>query len=351
MYFGSSILGGKNLIDKLDTAVPRFARFTPSFSRLVEQSHSPEWYAKVWKSGSHYEKRGDFREISGGELPVVLHHCNIHDRRAGDKIELIETAKYSLSELRMIQEEVFDCDAAENRVLRIDLAADLENVPVQWFRTSSFVKFKRTQREWGFSTVSSTRADTLYAGQKPNQIRIYDKTGHRKMLLASELRRMTRDEREYAMSFEDRWGYSPEKIVTRIERQIGGKQPKTMGIHLVGEIPKIEFLDPFDHIILPSDVFARGLKMGMKHLITADHLREMALRDGVSNTRNYLWRMCSGERGGSDEARKRRQDQKFYREWFRYREFVMPKVAGNVTRLDLLAAFRASTAAQLRLVA
>ena len=344
-------MGGKILIDKLDTAVPRFVRFTPSFARLVELSHEPAWYGKVWRPGTHYEKRGDFREISGGDLPVILHHCNTHDLKAGDKIELVETAKYSLTELRCIQEEVFDCDSAENRVLRIDLAADLEDVPVQWFRVNSDVRFKRTRREWGFSAVSSSRAETLYAGQKPNQLRIYDKTGHRKQLLAGELRRMTCDERKFAMSFEDRWGYSANKIVTRIERQIGGTQPERLGIHVVGEIPKIAFFDPFDQIVLPSDIEASGKNFTYAdQIIARDALRAMALRDGIVNTRNYLWRVCGGE-GDAPAEDQKRQSRRFYRKWNRYREFVQPIEAGNVTRLDLLASFRASTEAQLQLAA
>lgn len=315
-------------------------RFTRSFAKLVELSHQPEWHHKVWRDGGHYSARGDFREISGGELPVIIHHVNRHDRKAGDKIELVETGSLTLLEMKMIQEDVYDSPADENRVMRLDCAADLPGAPVQWFRNHTHVARKQTHREWGMQSLSGRRAETLYSGVKPNQIRIYDKTGHRAMLLQREIIKMPRESRAYAMTFEQRWGYPQSTVVTRVERQLGGLGPKRFGMHLVGDLGKLECVDPFLQIIFPGDWKAKKpVKFKAVDRIAGLHLAAMVKQDGLLHTQNFIFA----------EAGSRTQG---YVLWNRFREYLTSIEAENtVTRKDLLSSFRTTIYEQFKLAA
>jgi hypothetical protein len=188
--------------------------------------------------------------------------------------------------------------------------------------------------------ISQRSAQTLLSGQKPNQFRVYDKTGHRKMILASEVRKMRPSEREFAMSFEDRWGYASEGVVTRIERQIGAGQPKALGYSQVGNLYKLSFADPFERLVFPEDLDQIDIDhfTNPYHRITAQYLRDRAQWDGVNNTRDYLRDAC-----------KHRGRDSFYRLWNIYKGFVLSSEGGGngITRAGVRRSFLASLEKQL----
>jgi hypothetical protein len=319
-------------------------QYTRNFARLVELSHTPEWAGKVWRDGGHYDRRGDFRAISGGELPVILHQGNRHDRKAGDKVELVETGPMSVLDMTATIQQLYKIDAQEQRVMRLDLAADTEDVTVSWYRNNTYARSKQTMREWAVQSISSRRAETLTAGNKPSQLRIYDKTGHRKVLLASELRKLSKEDKSLGMSFEQRWGYSPDKIVTRVERQIGGKSAiERFGYTKVGNLYSLDKADPFSQIVFPgTNVFSWPLSGVLRSLppeqqITAEFLRKLAISDGVTNAKNHLFRMC-------------KHRTQFYRLWKRYEQFVMPleQQEKPATRESVHTAFLHSMSRQLK---
>lgn len=325
------------------------AQYTPAFARVIELSLTPEWSNKVWKTGGKaYDRRGDFREISGGELPVILHQGNRFNRKAGDKVELIETGGLKLLEMVSTVQNLYQIDAQEQRILRLDLAADNEDVTVEWFRTHTYARFKQTQREWKVESISQRRAESVTAGMKPNQLRTYDKTAHRKVLLGKERRKMLKEDRGLCMTFEERWGYSPDKTVTRVERQIGGEQIAKVGYTKVGNLYELQTCDPFKQIIFPGEGHSLDIYAGRfsefenalmhlrpEHRITAKYLRDYALSEGIKHTQNHLRRMC-------------KTPTEFYRLWKRYQPFVMPVDTSNgTTRERLQLAFRASITKQL----
>lgn len=329
---------GNPLIDKLDSAVPRNAEYTRQFSKLVDLSMTPDWHRKVWRDGGHYLRRGDFREISGGELPVILHQYNRHDKRAGDKVELVETGTMSLLDMNSCVSQVYKVDPLENRVMRLDLASDVPDVPVDWFRNNTEFKGKQTNREWAVQSITQRTSQTLTSGIKPHQIRIYDKTGHRAKILSSEVRRMQRSEREFAMSFEDRWGYRPTRIVTRVERQIGGAEVAKFGYAKLGHLYELPKCDPFKQIIFPEDVQPDEEldELGIKDRIVAEWLMERSVREGIVNTKALVRRWSHNR-----EA--------FHSFWRANRGFAMPTGARQMcTRNDLLESFRASIHVQLK---
>jgi hypothetical protein len=327
------------LVDKLDVGVPRNAEYTRGFGKLVAMSMEPDWHRKVWRDGGHYLRRGDFREISGGELPVILHQYNRHDRKAGDKVELVETAGMSISEMNSHVRAVYAVEPMENRVMRLDLAADISDVPVRWFRDHTEFRGKQTNREWAVQSLTKRNAQTLYSGVKPHQLRIYDKTGHREGLWLSEVRKMAKSEREFKLSFEERWGYDRSMVVTRVERQIGGGEVKTFGYSQVGHLYQLEKADPFDQILFRDDVEDWRGELSADDRIGIEWMRYRVSVDGVVNAKAALRDLCADR-------------QKYHRRWSRWKSFVLATESARlVTRHDLLKSYRASVHKQIKLAA
>lgn len=303
---------------------------------------SPDWHRKVWRDGGHYLRRGDFREISGGELPVILHQYNRHDKRAGDKVELVETGNMSLLEMNCAVSAVYKVDPMENRVMRLDLAADVQGTDVDWFRDHTEFKGKQTNREWAIQSITQRVAQTLTSGVKPHQIRIYDKTGHRKTLLAQEVRKMAREEREFKLSFEQRWGYPETRIVTRVERQIGGAEVKKFGYSQVGHLYQLDKSDPFVQIVFPEDVDPPKRDLTFEDKMGIEWMRMWVAKDGIVNAKVRLRKECDyyfpswGRQAQSER-------------WRKWRKFVLEdESAQRTTRSDLLQSFRVSVNSQLK---
>lgn len=343
------------MIDKLDVGISSKAPYRRSFAKLMAISESPEWRDKVWRDGGHYRRRGDLREVSGGELPVILHIGNKHDWKADDKVELVETGILKMSDMRDTIETMYQFEPGESRVIRLDLCSDIEKTPVEWFRNNTYFSHKQNHRTVPFSEMSSRRAQTIYAGQKPRQIRIYDKTGHRAYLLARETRSIKRwdrieafggtPEKPGSMTFEQRWKYSPDTIVTRIERQMGGGEPKVCGLDRMGNLDRLAFgYDPFERIIFSADLATPdyGRRMKPEQRLALDQLRAIAGKDGIANARDHLFAMCTGR---SAEGRRRQ----FYRLWDRYKSFVIPACGGDegTSRAAVLRSFSRSINQQL----
>jgi hypothetical protein len=325
------------LIDKLDLGVNNRADYTRAFSKVLSIADRPEWRDKVWKQGGHFRRRGDLREVSGGELPVILHMGNLHDRKADNKVELIETGKMGIQEMRDTVESMFVVPADECRVLRLDCAADIKGTPVEWFRQRTYVAGKQNRRAWLECELGSRQAHTLTAGVKPRQLRIYDKTGHRAALLASELRKMTRQEREFGMTFEKRWGYPQSQKITRVERQLGGGEPKTRGYGKMGYLNALAGFDPFEQIVFPSDLeYTPGKLTDPRDYYTALALRQHAEWDGIENMWDALRQNCVS-------------DWQFYKLKKRYKAFILcsAEEETGTSRQAVRAAFVESLSVQL----
>lgn len=243
--------------------------------------------------------------------------------------------------MKMITEEVYKVDPDEARVMRLDVAADIPVTPVEWFRNHTHVRGKQVHRQWSTQSLTTRRAETLYSGQKPNQIRIYDKTAHRAMLLQKEILRMPKEARDVAMNFEQRWGYPQSQVVTRVERQIGGPAPKRIGMGLVSQLVNLDSIDPFTQIIFPDDWKrkpTRNLKglAALKEEVFREFLADMVKRDGVVHTQNYLHRTCIHKT-------------QYYRVWNTYGGFLAALAdEGSVTRKGLLESFRSTIYQQLK---
>lgn len=354
-------------IDKLDVGISRKASYRNSFAKLIEISQSPEWRAKAVTDGGHYRQRIDMREVSGGELPVIVHFGNKHDSKADDKVELIETGGQTLRQMKETISEMYIFPPDDARVMRLDLCSDVEGTPVEWFRENTYVAMKQTHRMW--HEVSSRRAQSIYAGQKPRQFRIYDKTGHRAYLLAKENRRCPRELRHIAMGFEQRWGYPQSTIISRVERQMGGGEPERMGLKHLHDMQDLLILsgdgyktfrgfDPFTRLTFAADIagpdcdrFRASLhralyksSMRPSDRLAVERLVEYAAQHGMTNTREHLYNLCAGK--GDAGA----QRQRFYRVWNKYKVFLFAEMGGSeegTTRGSVLRSYSRSIHHQL----
>lgn len=366
------------MIDKLDMGVDRRAPWTREFGKVLEIADSPEWREKTTRDGGHYRKRIDLREVSGGELPVIVHMHNRHDWKADDKIELIETGGMSLRAMRETVSSMYHFPAELCTVMRLDLASDVEGTPVHWFREHTYIAMKQKQQSW--MEQGSRTAQTIYAGIKPSQIRIYDKTGHRQFLLNRELRRMTREERQHvagvelrdpnfaAICFERRWGYPRDRIITRVERQLGGGEPSRVFSPLeiegakrrraqVGDLEKLILgfdpqgktigFDPFDRIVFAADAAEPqfGKKWRPEDKIAVLYLIDYAKRWGIENMRVYLRDLCRPDSLRNFAVNHRGR---FYRAWRKYGPHILSAIGeGGSTRATVLQSYSRSIYKQL----
>jgi hypothetical protein len=165
------------------------------------------------------------------------------------KIEIYDTADKSGGEMLGILNQVFDIPTTEMEVTRLDTCVDVIGTSVDWFRRHAVVKGKQTNRVFsklkpGADEILVTQiwkalAETWCAGVKPNQLRFYDKTAERKRQLSYENRKRA-EKGENPLEFEERFGYNPELVVTRIERQYGGGRVTTVPM-----LPRLVSAQPF----------------------------------------------------------------------------------------------------------
>jgi hypothetical protein len=234
----------KFVIDKADLRIPAHAQFSREFGPLYSYcARDPA----IFRPSPHYMNTCDLRPLG---FPCILHLYCTHTKAGDHKLELIDTGEMSFPQIQREILRVFDIDPGQLRLMRLDLAADVPDVAVAWFRRNARVKWKQWQSAIGtiqYSEMGRRKVETLYFGKRPNCVRIYDKISEWRHQYDQTARRSS-DAAELP-SFEERFGHSPGSVLTRVERQIGGgRLPKE--IDRVGKLWDLEDFDPFDRIEL-----------------------------------------------------------------------------------------------------
>ena len=245
--------------------MPARTPYSKGFGELYSEARLSK--KDPFKPSRYYLAVGDLRPFG---YDSILHaHC-VH----GDgnfKLELIDTGKSSLANLVREIERVFEVDGRRMEVSRLDLAADIRDVPVSWFMDHLRAKHKRWAADFGnvdYSRMGMNSVETLYLGKRPNFYRIYDKIAEFRYQYA----RLRPDGDLPKPSFEELYGY-PEAgvILTRVERQIGGgRLPATIGT--VGKLASLPDFYPFDQL----EILA-----GASEIPNADHYELSAYLQGV----------------------------------------------------------------------
>jgi hypothetical protein len=279
------------MIDKLDIRVPGHIPFTPGFAYLYKSMKDDP---KRWRRTQHYSASASFEDCG---IEATLHIGCTMTKKNMHKIEILRTGEKTYDEMLSICGRVFDTDPAQLGIMRVDLTADIPNVTVDWFKRKTMVRNKQTRREIGkvepYQTVRKGRAETLYAGVKPNQIRIYDKTAERRMQYSRYLARFARESEGIdvqASTFEALYGTGMNDVVTRVERQIGAKDVEKMGLVRVEQLHRLPLMDPFANMLFfEHPQFDPKIQdFGTETWMAGMYLRNRVQDFGVSDTHQWM---------------------------------------------------------------
>jgi len=221
-------------IDKLDIRIRAGTRFVKMLERelltssLTHPHGSSRYFGAVSTPNSmrpkkHYFYACDLR-IYG--VNAILYFRN---RRSGEhKLEIISTGTMAFSQILSEIGNVFEVNPLKLEIMRIDLAVDMPHYSVEWFRHNVRVAQKRYTSEFDLAVSERKQCETLYFGQRPNLLRIYDKTAERRVRYKQLVRKWKSD--NPVPSFQERYGHPDDAIITRVERQYGGgRVPKAIG--------------------------------------------------------------------------------------------------------------------------
>jgi hypothetical protein len=192
--------------------------------------------------------------------------------------------------------------------------------------------------------VTKGVAETLYGGVKPNQIRIYNKSAELEKQFEKYTRQFVKmarglpDSTEIqASSFEDLYGYARGELITRVERQIGGRDLAKLGLTNLPSLLRGTELDPFSQMVffdVPWFTAHEIEGMNWRRRCIGEHIHSRVETLGLSSTLTWM-RASLGN--------------KFYRAKKEFAPFL--RLSDNVVGIDaagLRNAYQASTYRQLR---
>lgn len=235
------------MIDKLDLRISRDAQFRKSVAEYI-RGIPYETYTSRVRPAVHYAGKADLRSLG---IDALLHvQCKHGDKQ--HKLELFDVGKKSYSEIVELVESVTDAAPAAMGIMRIDLTADVKDVPVEWFKQHARFKFKRTEREYGelkYESIGRGEVETIMAGSRPNVFRIYNKVAESEV----QFRRMQRRQNADAepLEFEKEFGFKESDILTRVERQCGGDRIP-LELETFGSLHRAPDYNPFQNLEIVS---------------------------------------------------------------------------------------------------
>jgi hypothetical protein len=281
------------VIDKLDLRVPNETQFSPSFGRLYSQLRGLE--RGPFRPSKLYEQVGDLREY--GHQARLGMWCRM-DTRGNHKLELIDVGEMSRTDILREISSIFDIDGLGLGIMRVDFAVDIPDIPLQWFRETVRVENKRFRAamtgERFYSEMGTGEIQTLYFGKRPNLIRIYNKQAER-LKEHRELQRSIERSGNVAPTFESMFNSPSDAILTRVERQIGGRIPET--IATLGRVIEagIEYrpfakLKILEHAAMPET----DSKLSFETYCTGMYLRHIAENDGMQALGTFISKHSKG---------------------------------------------------------
>jgi hypothetical protein len=137
-------------------------------------------------------------------------------------------------------------------IMRIDLTADVKDVPVDWFKQHARFKFKRTEREYGevkYEMIGRGEVETIMAGNRPNVFRIYNKVAESQVQFRRMQRRQNMDAEP--LEFEKEFGFKDTDTLTRVERQCGGARIP-VELQTFGSLHRAPDYNPFQTLEIVS---------------------------------------------------------------------------------------------------
>lgn len=316
------------MIDKLDLRIPNNAHFRRDI--LTVFSWDPTRLKRSpLKRAFHYQARVDFRSLG---MDAFLHFkCQHGDHHS--KLEILDVGKKGYIEIAEIIDRLAPLDAGSLGIMRMDLTADVSDVPVCWFKDHARFKFKRTDQEYGkiqYRLIGRGEIETVQAGNRPNLYRIYNKTRECQFQFSRMQKGSNRD--ADPIDFEQAFGLKETDVITRVERQCGGRGIPSE-ISTFADLHKLAEFDPFTALeitssqtaVLPSPEDFPGL-----------------------NYYTGLGLHCESQRIGMHGLRKQLNKQTRWNAARTLRDYsaFFPS-AVSISTPDIVRAYRESTAAQL----
>ncbi len=254
-----------------------------------------------------YAGVGDLRPFG---IDALLHYRCKHGSHGNHKLEMLDTGSKPYSALVAQIEGVVDHPVDDLGIMRVDLCADLPGVTVPWFQPRLRVKFKRTSREirpLKVDIIGKVGVETISAGQRPNMLRIYNKVEERKMQFRKMQRKASKD--ADPLDFETEFGFGPDAVLTRVERQFGGCRIPSE-IATFGHLAHAADFNPFDILEITGESSARLPTVEECESVT-DYLAGLQLHskvmtEGLQSTIRWL-----NAKSGGNGARLRKRLERF----------------------------------------
>ncbi len=207
------------MIDKIELRLPSSVTFRSEIRTLIRQMNYSTGKGFM-RPSRFYVGVGDLRPFG---IDALLHyHCK-KGAQGNHKVEMLDTGKKPYSAWVAQLDAITDVPLDDQRIMRVDFCADIEGVPVSWFHPRTRILYKQLSHKIGSlksEIISKAGIETISAGRRPNVFRIYDKVAESKVQFRRMVKRCSND--ADPLDFEKEFGFSPESILTRVERQYGG---------------------------------------------------------------------------------------------------------------------------------
>lgn len=272
------------MIDKLDVRIPGQIGYAKPFKALFrEMLYSGD---HPFRPAQHYKSVGDLRPLG---YQAILHLGNRHGGGGANKIELLDAGTMSLAGMQHEIERIFDVDSRRLGVMRLDLAADVEGVPVAWFAENVRAIWKRHVADFSqvdCLQIGKKEIETIYFGKRPNCFRIYNKIAEWRHQYARMRKRANAD----TPPFEEVFGYPETGVVlTRVERQIGGARIPG-AVSTVGDLRALARFNPFDRLqfLAGGEADPSVEEHGFEKYAIGMFLRDRVQKEGIHRVRAWL---------------------------------------------------------------
>jgi hypothetical protein len=280
------------MIDKVELRIPHSVIYSRQFCQTYQALRNDP--KGPFRPSQYYLAVADLRKFG---YPVILHTHNLHDRRGNHKLELVETGATRYSQMRSEVERIFDVDPGRLDLMRIDLAADVEGVPVSWFESNIRAKYKRWTAGIGmlapgveYSEMGSKGVQTFYLGKRPNVVRIYNKVAERQYQYRRLKAKAKREAEPLSQTFEQMFGHPEDGfILTRVERQMAaGRVPEQLSTFR--KLRNAAEFDPFESLAFAGvgKPEPNPYDYDLNIFLAGTQFRKLIERDGFHRVRQFV---------------------------------------------------------------
>jgi hypothetical protein len=318
------------MLDKVDVRIPYSADFRPGF-HFFSADVRYEGKSSPKRRSMYYAAGCDLRPFG---MDAILHtSLKFGKYKHSHKLELLSTGGKSIRQMHELIRSVFEVDPDSLQLMRADFASDLDGVTLAAAYESTRVKFKRSANSIGeldYETVGRQKLEYFRYGKSPNCFRVYDKPAECKARFPALLKASNPDAEP--PTFEELFGFAPDAIRTRFERQTGARGiPNTLSTF--GQLRKAAEFNPFSRLeIVPNSFpFPDPQRIGVARSLKLVGINSFIERYGYQQARACL---------NCDRNAKRQFDE--------YSEYVeQTRTESPLTVERILESYRASVSRQI----